>query len=56
MNEYEEEAVEKKLEELSDQLGFLVLDLLVLSLKKVVRQQGGLGEIMSEKLGVEEPF
>lgn len=56
MNIYEEEAVEKKLEELSDQLGFLVLDLLILSLKNVVRQQGGLGEIMSEKLGVEEPF
>ena len=56
MTDYEEEAAERKLDELSEQLGFLVLDLLVLSLKKVVRQQGGLGEIMGEKLGMEEPF
>jgi len=38
MNIYEDEAVERKLEELSDQVGYLVLDLLVLSLKKVVRK------------------
>ena len=56
MNEYEEEAVERRLDELSDQFGILVLDLLVLSLKKVMRQQGGLGEIMSEKLRMDEPF
>jgi len=34
MNFYENEALEQKLEELSDQLGYLVLDLLVVSRKK----------------------
>jgi len=51
--------VERKLEELSDQVGYLVLDLLVLSLKKVVREEGIFSEIMDAKLGVphsKEPF
>ena len=59
MNIYEDEAVERKLEELSDQVGYLVLDLLVLSLKKVVREEGIFSEIMDAKLGVPnsmEPF
>ena len=59
MNIYEDEAVERKLEELSDQVGYLVLDLLVLSLKKVVREEGIFSEIMDAKLGVpnsKEPF
>ena len=56
MNIYEDEAVERKLEELSDQVGYLVLDLLVLSLKKVVREHGIFSEIMDVKLGVDEPF
>ena len=59
MNIYEDEAVERKLEELSDQVGYLVLDLLVLSLKKVVREEGLFSEIMDAKLGVphsREPF
>ena len=50
MNFYEEEGLEKKFEELSDQLGYLVLDLLVVSLKKVVREQGIFSEIMDCKL------
>lgn len=47
------------MEELSDQLGYLVLDLLVLSLKKVVREGGIFGEIMDCKLDTarsREPF
>jgi hypothetical protein len=56
MNIYEDELVERKLEELSDQVGYLVLDLLVLSLKKVVREQGIFSEIMDAKLDVNDPF
>lgn len=60
MNIYEDEVVERKLEELSDQVGYLVLDLLVLSLKKVVREQGIFSEIVDAKLGAPqhstEPF
>jgi len=53
MNIYEDEAVERKLEELSDQVGYLVLDLLVLSLKKVVREHGIFSEIMDAKLSAQ---
>lgn len=56
MNIYEDEAVERKLEELSDQVGYLVLDLLVLSLKKVVRENGIFSEFMDAKLSKEESF
>jgi len=59
MNIYEDEAVEQKLEELSDQLGYLVLDLLLLSLKKVVREEGIFSEMMDAKLTAphrKEPF
>jgi hypothetical protein len=56
MNLYEDEILERKLEELSDQLGYLVLDLLVVSLKKVVREQGIFSEIMDAKLNVDDPF
>lgn len=56
MNIYEDEAVERKLEELSDQVGYLVLDLLVLSLKKVVREHGIFSEILDSKLSVDETF
>ena len=59
MNIYEDGALESKLEELSDQVGYLVLDLLVLSLKKVVREEGIFSEIMDCKLDTSsrrEPF
>jgi hypothetical protein len=59
VNIYEDGALESKLEELSDQLGYLVLDLLVLSLKKVVREQDIFSGIMDCKLdapGKSEPF
>jgi ATP-dependent RNA circularization protein (DNA/RNA ligase family) len=55
MNFYENEALEQKMEELSDQLGYLVLDLLVVSLKKVVREGGIYSEIMDAKLD-SDPF
>ncbi len=35
MNIYEEEKLEKKFEEITDQLGYLMLDLILVSLKKV---------------------
>jgi len=35
MNIYEEEKLEKKLEEITDQLGYLLLDLLLISLKRL---------------------
>jgi hypothetical protein len=50
VNIYEDGMLENKLEELSDQLGYLVLDLLVLSLKKVVREGSIFTEIMDCKL------
>jgi hypothetical protein len=51
MNFYDEdEMLSSKFEELSDQLGYLVLDLLVISLKKVVREEGIFSEIMDCKL------
>ena len=59
MNIYEDGALENKLEELSDLVGYLVLDLLVLSLKKVEREEGIFSEIMDAKLNCtrkNEPF
>ncbi len=38
MNIYEEAFVEKKFDELTDQIGFLMLDLLIISMKKVARE------------------
>jgi hypothetical protein len=38
MNIYEDELLEKKLEEFTDLLGYLLLDLLLLSLKKMVKE------------------
>jgi len=35
MNIYEEEKLKKKLEEITDQLGYLLLDLLLISLKRL---------------------
>jgi len=52
---YENEALEQKMEKLSDQLGYLVLDLLVVSLKKVVREGGIYSKIMDAKLD-SDPF
>jgi len=54
MNIYEDESLEAKLEELSDQVGHLVLDLLLVSLKKVVRENVIFSEIADAKLGASE--
>jgi hypothetical protein len=59
MNIYEDDTLERKLEELSDQMGHLVLDILLMSLKKVVRENEIFSEITDARLGVpasEEPF
>lgn len=59
MNIYEDESLEAKLEELSDQVGHLVLDLLLVSLKKVVRENVIFSEIADARLDVsgrEQPF
>jgi hypothetical protein len=50
MNFYEDEFLEEKLDELSDQMGVLVIDLLTLSLKKLARENGIYSEIMHAKL------
>lgn len=54
MNIYEDESLEAKLEELSDQVGHLVLDLLLVSLKKVVRENVIFSEIADAKLSASE--
>lgn len=54
MNIYEDESLEAKLEELSDQIGHLVLDLLLVSLKKVVRENVIFSEIADARLGASE--
>jgi hypothetical protein len=54
MNIYEDESLEGKLEELSDQVGHLVLDLLLVSLKKVVRENVIFSEIADARLGASE--
>ncbi len=38
MNIYEEQNLEQKLEELTDHIGHLVLDIILISLKKVSRE------------------
>jgi ATP-dependent RNA circularization protein (DNA/RNA ligase family) len=38
MNIYEEEAVEQKFEQLTDQIGYLMLDLLLISVRKVAKE------------------
>ncbi len=38
MNIYEEEIVENKFNEITDKIGFLMLDLILISLKKISRE------------------
>jgi hypothetical protein len=51
MNIYEEEMVEKKFDELTDKIGFLVLDLLLISLKKIGREN----QVYSDFVDVKRP-
>lgn len=51
MNIYEEAIVEKKFDELTDQIGYLMLDLLLISMKKVVREN----QVYSDFVDVNRP-
>lgn len=50
MNFYEDEMLEQKLEELSDQMGYIVLEILLLSLKKLGNENRIFSDIMESKL------
>jgi hypothetical protein len=58
MNIYEDEILEQKLEELTDQMGYLVLDILILGLKKLRNENEIFCEIGDSKLPAikDEPF
>jgi hypothetical protein len=59
MNIYEDEILERKFEELSNQVGHLVLDILLISMKKVVRENSIFSEFAEARLDVQaekEPF
>jgi len=58
MNIYEDEILEQKLEELTDQMGYLVLDILILGLKKLRNENEIFSEIGDSKLAAirKEPF
>ena len=49
-NFYEDEMLEQKLEELSDQMGYIVLEILLLSLKKLGNENRIFSDIMESKL------
>lgn len=49
MNIYEDEGLEQKLEELSDLAGQLLLDILLISLRKVVRENQVFRELAEAK-------
>lgn len=54
MNIYEDENLELKLEELTDLLGHLVLDLLLVSLRKVVKENQVCQELAEAKHALHE--
>lgn len=59
MNIYEDEALERKLEEITDQMGHLVLDILLASMRKVVKENLVFSDWLDSKLSAqteEEPF
>jgi hypothetical protein len=59
MNIYEDEALERKLEDLTDQMGHLVLDILLASMRKVVKENLVFSDWLDSKLSAqteEEPF
>jgi hypothetical protein len=49
MNIYEDEGLEQKLEELTDLAGQLILDILLVSLRKVVREHQAFRELAEDK-------
>ena len=50
MNIYEDEKLEKILEEITSQLGYLFLDLLLMSLKKIEAEETLFAEFLDAKL------
>lgn len=50
MNIYDEEAVEKQMELIADQLGYLILDMILMSLKKINIDNQTCLEFMESKL------
>ncbi|MBW6485833.1 MAG: hypothetical protein K0B01_06750 [Syntrophobacterales bacterium] len=50
MNIYEDELLEQKLEECTDLLGHLLLDLLIVSLKKIAAENQVFSDIADSKL------
>lgn len=53
MNIYEDELLEKKLEEFTDLLGHLLLDLLLVSLKKMVKENQVFCDFADSKLSAQ---
>ncbi|AJF07558.1 hypothetical protein [Geoalkalibacter subterraneus] len=49
MNIYEEEDLEQKLDELTDLMGRIVLDLLLVSLRKINKEQQVYGEFVETR-------
>lgn len=52
MNIYEDESLEQKLEECTDLLGRILLDLLIVSLKKIAKENQIFSDIADSKLSV----
>ena len=53
MNIYEDELLEQKLEEFTDLLGYLLLDFLLVSLKKMVKENQIFCDLADSKLSVQ---
>ena len=49
MNNYEDEMLEEKLDEISNQMGHLVMDILLMSLKKLGNQNQVFNDFTEEK-------
>ncbi|MHB8091307.1 MAG: hypothetical protein ACYDH8_06895 [Syntrophales bacterium] len=52
MNIYEDELLEQKLEECTELLGHILLDLLIVSLKKIAKENQVFSDIADSKLSV----
>ena len=53
MNIYEDELLEQKLEEFTDLLGYLLLDFLLVSLKKMVKENQIFCDLADSKLSAQ---
>jgi len=59
MNIYEDEILEQKLDEISNQMGHLVMDILLLSLKRLGNQNQVVNDFMEARLAtdpINDPF